>query len=566
MERPWLAHYDPDVPASLAPYPETTLVEAVARHARTVPERVALVFEGARVRYGELDRLSDAFAVALSRLGVRRGHRVALVLPNCPQFVIAELGAWKLGATVVPLNPLYNEEELVPPLASTGAQTVVVLTPFYERLRRVRARAGLKELIATNVKEFLPPLTRIAFGLLRERKGGHRIRLDPADHSFPALVAEGGRPDPAAAAGPGDLAFILLSGGTTGTPKGVACPHRGLVASALQTRAWLGKGFREAEDRMLLPLPLFHAAGGVLGQCTFLHAGGTLVLAPDPRDVSGLLRSIRRDRPAFFAGVPALLSAILRHPQAGRRGAFGSVRYSFSGAAPLHAETKRRFEAVTGCRVVEAYSLTEALVAPIGTPLRGKAKPGAVGLPGPDVDLRIVDAETGARDLPPGEVGEILIQAPQVMPGYWNAPAETALALRDHGPRGRWLHSGDLGYLDQEGYLFIVDRKKDLMKPGGLQVWPREVEEVILTHPAVAEVGVAAVPDIEKGEAVKAWVVLRDRQTVSPQELRMYCKTRLAPYKVPSQIELRAELPKSLVGKVLRRALVAEHLAARAAG
>jgi long-chain acyl-CoA synthetase len=307
---------------------------------------------------------------------------------------------------------------------------------------------------------------------------------------------------------------------------------------------------------VLLPLPLFHAFGCVAAQGLALVAHLPLVLVPNPRDLDDLVATIRRHRPAFFVGVPTLYSALLEHRdvKAGRAD-FRSMKLCVSGAAPLLAETRRRFETLTGGRLVEGYSMTEALIAGAIGPVRGQGKPGAVGLPLPDVEMKIVDAET-ARELPDGHVGEILIRAPQVMPGYWNAPEETADALRLRGDGGGpWLHTGDLGYLDTDGYLFLVDRKKDLIKTSGLQVWPREIEEALARHPAVSDVGVAGVPDPVKGEVAKAWVVLRPGTTATEEELRAFCKSQLAPFKAPARIEFRRELPKSMVGKVLRRVL-----------
>jgi long-chain acyl-CoA synthetase len=564
--RPWLRSYDAGVPASLAPYPEKTLLDVAAEVAHEQPDHPALVFKGARLSHGRMARLSDAFAAALHAAGVRRGDRVALLLPNCPQFVMAELGAWKAGAVVVPLNPIYNEAELRRPLADTGAETAVVLTPFYERLKSVQPETRIRRVIATNIKEHLPWHLRLLFTLFKERKEGHRVALRDGDQSLLDFLRSGaGAPLPGERPGPDDAALILMSGGTTGVPKGVVCPHRGLVATALQAHAWIRPVLADGQDVVMVPLPLFHAAAALLGLGTFLVGRNPLVLVPNPRDISDLLRTIRRERPAFFAGVPTLFNALLNHPDvASGKADFRSIKLCFCGAAPLMAETRRRFESLTGGRIVEVYSLTEALVAPIIGRVVGPNKPGAAGLPAPDVDLCIADPHSGEA-LPSAQVGEILIRAPQIMPGYWNNPEETALALREHDGE-RWLHTGDLGYLDEDGFLFIVDRMKDLIKPGGLQVWPREVEEAIASHPAVAETGVAGIPDATKGEAVKAWVVLRAGASLTAEELRLHCKQRLAPFKVPSEVEFRSELPKSMVGKVLRRALVEEHRARLTAG
>ncbi len=551
------------MPRSLHPYPEHTLLDVLAQTAREVPEHPSLLFKGARVTAAELWLHSDAFARFLLAKGIGAGDRVALLLPNCPQVVIATLGAWKVGAVVAPFNPIYGDHELTKPLADTQARLIVALTPFYERVKRIQNETAVETVVAANVKEHLPLGLRVLFTLFKEKREGHRIALRAGDVAFPeALRAPGTAP--LAAAKPDDTAFILLSGGTTGTPKGVVVPHRGLVQAACQLRAWLGPRIVAGQDRILLPLPFFHGFGCIATFGQALVGRNPLALVPNPRDIPDLVATIRRERPAFFVGVPTLYNALVNHPDVGSgRADFRSVRWCVSGAAPLLLETRRRFEALTGGRLVEGYSLTEAVIAAVVTPLGHGGKPGSVGTPLPDVDLRIVDAETGLRELPSGEVGEVLLQAPQIMPGYFDNPVETSLALRRHADGAVWLHTGDLGYMDADGFLFLVDRKKELMKISGLQVWPREIEEVVATHPAVAEVAVAGIPDPDRGEVAKAWVVLREGGRLDLEELRAYCRLRLAPFKVPAQLELRRDLPKSLVGKVLRRVLIDEDRARR---
>ena len=557
---PWLAHYDSGVPATLEPYPNRTLVDYLADAARQAPNSPALLFKGARVSYGELDRLSDACAAALAALGVRCGDRVGLLLPNCPQFFIAQFGAWKLGAIVAPLNPIYTEHELEGPLRDHGIETVVTLTRFYQRLKNIQAKTGVRRVIATNIKQHFPPLLRVLFTLFREKKDGDRITLKPGDHDFAhlLLVNRGRRasaPPPAA----GDPAVLLMSGGTTGTPKGVLGTHGAYVMAGQQIRTWNATALGGAGDVIFLPLPMFHVYGNVGVQALAFMVGAAMAIVPNPRDLADLLATVKRVKPTFFNGVPTLYIAMLKHPLV-KNGTidFKSIRICFSGAAPLLADTKARFEALTGARIVEGYSLTEAMMALCINPAKGENKLGSVGMPLPDVTVRIFDDDQGTRELAVKEVGEIAMAAPQLMAGYWNHADETANALRDHADGGvtrRFLHTGDLGYLDEDGYLFIVDRKKDLIKTSGYQVWPREIEEAISAHPAVAEVGVAGIPDATKGEVVKAWVVLREGQTVSESELRAFCREKLAPYKVPAKVEFRSDLPKTLIGKVLRRAL-----------
>jgi long-chain acyl-CoA synthetase len=556
---PWQRLYDADVRHTLAPYPDRTLLDYLAETARERPDHPALIFKGRRISYAELDRMSDAFAAALAALGVRKGDRVALVLPNAPQFVIAQFGAWKLGAIVVPLNPIYTEHELEGALTQTGAEVAIVLTPFLPHVRACKGRTRLRQIIATNIKEFLPPLTRILFTLVRERSGGHRATLESGELWFGDLLRHHATDSrPAATVTPGDPAIVLMSGGTTGTPKGVVAAHRAFVIAGLQLREWITSMSRDWDDVIMLPLPLFHVYGNVGVQSLALVSHNAVALVPNPRDIDDVLSTIDRVRPAFFTAVPTLFIALLNHERVKTgRVSFRSIKVCFSGAAPLLAETKTRFEALTGGRIVEGYSLTEAMMACVVNPLRGPNKIGSVGLPLPDVEVRIVDPINAAA-MPAGEVGEILLRGPQLMSSYWNDPEETALVLQPHGEGGPWLHTGDLGYVDEDGYLFIVDRQKDLIKTSGFQVWPREVEEALATHPAVAEVGVAGVNDPVKGQAVRAWVVLHAGQQVSEHDLQAHCRAIVARYKVPTRIEFRQQLPKTMVGKVLRRQLVAD--------
>ena len=558
--KPWLAHYDSDVAASLAPYPDKTLLDYLADLARDHGDQPALLFKGASMSYAALERLSDACAAALVSLGIRLGDRVALLLPNCPQFFVAEFGAWKAGAVVVPLNPIYSERELELALASTGASLVVALTPFYQRIKNIQGRTQVRRVVAASIKEYLPPVLRLLFTIFKENKGGHRITIAAGDAWFQTLLREHrSSPRPPVTVRPDDKAVILSSGGTTGTPKGVVGLHRHYVAAGRQLHEWTKSALTPWVDAIMLPLPMFHVYANVGVQPLAFVAPAPLSLVPNPRDIGDLLKTIRQVRPAFFSGIPTLYTAILNHPdvRAGKAD-LSSIKLCFSGAAALMAETKRQFEAATGARIVEGYSLTEGMMACCVNPVKGANKTGSIGLPLPDVDVRIVDAERGEREMPSGEVGELILRAPQYMAEYWNNSAETAATLRRHDDDGPWVHTGDLAYLDAEGYVFLVDRKKDMLKTSGFQVWPREIEEVLAAHPAVMEVGVAGVPDAVKGEVARAWVVLKAGQTATEDELRAYCRERLAPYKVPAKVEFRTDLPKTMVGKVLRRVLVEE--------
>ena len=562
----WLASYDADVPATLEPYPERSLcdflTETVAEHA----DRTALLFNGTKVSYGQLERLSDSFAAGLTSLGVRPGDRVALCLPNCPQFMIAEFGIWKAGAIAAPFNPGYSDREMEDALNATGAETVVVLNRFYERLKAIQARTSVKRLIPTAIKEYLPTTLRLAYTFLKEKDDGERITVREGDVAMTDLLdahrnASPSTRRPAAS----DAAVVLMSGGTTGAPKGVVGTHGGMVAAGLQLRAWLRSAMEEWTDVMMLPLPLFHVFANTGVQSLALINHNPISLVANPRELRDVLKEIESVRPAFLVAVPTLLNGLLHHPLV-RKGSvdFSSIKLCFCGAAALMAETKRRFEEMTGGIIVEGYSLTEAQMAVLANPVKGEKKVGSVGMPLPDVEVRIIDAEEGVRAMPQGEVGEIVLRAPQLMVGYWQRPDDTAEMLRT-GPTGeRLLYTGDLGYVDPDGYVFIVDRKKDLIKTSGYQVWPREIEEVIAGHPDVAEVAVAGVPDPMKGEVAKAWIVPRPGATVRPSEMKSYCRERLAPYKVPSEYEVVPDLPKSQIGKVLRRTLRQRELERRA--
>ena len=559
---PWLGHYDPGVNATLAPYSQRTLLEYVSEWASRDPSHPAILFKGSTLTYGQLEQLSSACAAAYRALGIVRGDRVALLLPNCPQFVIAELGAWKIGAIVAPLNPLYTEAELETALGESGATAMVVLTRYYHRIKHIQPRTSLRHVIATNIKDYFPPVLKLLFTLAREKRDGDRVTLAPGDHDLVSLLKRhAGAPASTASIRSDDPAVLLMSGGTTGTPKAALGAHRVYTYTGVQIRNWNAAVLRGPEDVCFVPLPLFHVYANVGIQALAFVNGSTLALVPNPRDLDDLLATIRRVKPAFFSAVPTLFIAMMNHPdvQSGKAD-FKSIRVCFSGASALLADTKQRFETLTGGRIIEGYSLTEAMMALCINPVSGENKLGSVGMPLPDVLVRIYDSDEGTRVLPPKEVGEIAISGLQLMEGYWGRPDETALVLRDHtdadGTR-RWLHTGDLGYLDEDGYVFIVDRKKDMIKTSGFQVWPREIEEVLAAHPAVAEVGVAGVGDPIKGEVVHAWIVVRTGHSTTEDELRAFCRSQLAPYKVPTRVEFRTELPKTMVGKVLRRALKA---------
>ena len=560
--KPWLKQYDKGVPHTLRPYTRCTLVDIVSNTVRQRPDHPAMFFKGAWISYSELDKFSNALATALVNIGIQKGDRVALLLPNSPQAIIGEFGIWKAGGIAVPMNPLYTEHELEFALNECGAETAIVLTPYYPKVKSIQPRTRLKRIIATNIKEYLPTIVRFVFTLLKEKKEGHRVALKAGDLWFRNLLSEyANLPKPQIPVKPEDPAVLLFTGGTTGSPKCAIGTHHALLMAGKQLDSWFRVVLKEWKDCIMLNMPLFHVYGQVGTMATGLVGHHPLVLIPNPRDLDDMVDTIKKVKPALLPGVPTMFIALSKHPQVqADKTALASLKLCVSGAAPLLLETKQRFETLTGGRIIEAYGLTESMIAAVCTPILGNYKRGAVGIPVPDVELRIVDAETGESELAASEIGEILVRAPQLMVGYWQHPIET-----DHTIRDGWLYTGDLGYLDEDSYLFIVDRKKDLIKPSGFQVWPREVEEVIAAHPSVAEVGVAGVPDAYQGEAVKAWVVLQAGQRVTADELRDYCREKLAAYKIPKHFEFRESLPKTTVGKILRRELTNEQTTSHAA-
>ena len=444
-------------------------------------------------------------------------------------------------------------------LNDSGVQVMFVMSNFYNTLKQVQPNTGLKTLIVSNIKETLPAVLRLLFTLSSEKKDGHRVNLQMGDTWMKTLIGRNpARERHPVSVGPDDVALFQYSGGTTGVSKGAVALHRNLVANALQIRSWLVNG-EDGREVLLMAIPLFHVYGMVAGMCVSVQMGATMIMIPNPRDLKDVLSSIDIYQATLFPGVPTLYNAIINNPGvlAGEY-KLRSIKACLSGSAPLLRETKERFEELTGGKLFEGFGLSEAPTATHCNPLLGENRTGSIGLPLPDVVARIISVEDEVTEMPQGQSGELVIQGPQVMRGYHNMPTETENVLRDG-----WLHTGDIAYMDQDGYFFIVDRKKELIKPGGYQVWPREVEEVIIEHPKVMEVGVAGVPDTYRGETVKAWVVLKAGETASEEEIQEWCRQRLAKYKVPTFVEFRSELPKTqMVGKLLRRELVRQHIEA----
>jgi long-chain acyl-CoA synthetase len=554
-DRPWFRFYDEGVPHHID-YPDISVFGLLEESAKKYPDSPCTILKGAVITYREMNEITDRLAAGIAALGVKKGDRVGICMPNTPQFVIAFFSILKAGGVIVSINPLYSPREIIHQVNDAGIETVFVMSNYYNLLKEAQPNTKIKKIIVSNLKEYLPPILAILFGLTMEKKGGFRVELAPEDIWFKELIARH-RPDerPKLDIGPEDVAIFQYSGGTTGISKGAVALHRNLVANALQCRYWT-TDVVDGEETVLMALPLFHVFGMVAGMLFGIHSGASLVMIPDPRDTKDILTSIQKYKASIFPGVPAMYNAINNRPEVieGKYN-LSTIKSCISGSAPLMRETKERFEALTGGKLVEGYGLSEAPTATHCNPLYGDIRSGSIGLPMSDVDCRIISLEDGITPLKPGEIGELCIKGPQVMKGYHNMPTETANTLRDG-----WLYTGDIAKMDEDGYFYIVDRKKELIKPGGYQVWPREVEEVISSHPKVLEVGVAGVVDAYRGETVKAWVVLKPGETATQKEMREYCKKNMAIFKVPTEVEFRTELPKTTVGKVLRRELVREHM------
>lgn len=552
--RPWHDYYDEGVPTSLT-YPEVPIFHFLEKSAEKYPDKACTIFKGAEISYREMSRITDELAAALVDLGVKKGDRVGVLIPNTPQFVMAYFGVLKAGGVVVATNPQYTGREIIHQANDSGMELMILMSNYYELVKSVQAKTKIKRIICTNIKETLPSLLSLLFTLAKEKKGGFRVTLRDDDIWLMDLLKKyQGHPAPDVEVGPEDTAIFQYSGGTTGVPKAAIGLHRNLVANTVQMLSWIRSAV-EGQEVVMMAIPLYHVYGMVAGMNYGMGVGASLVMVPDPRDLKDLLGNMQKYQTTIFPAVPALYNAINNYPDvvAGKYD-LSAIKACISGSAPLLRETKETFEALTGGAVFEGYGLSETPTATHCNPNYGENRTGSIGLPFPDVDARIIDLDDEVTELPPGEIGELVIKAPQVFKGYHNMPTETRNSLREG-----WLYTGDIARMDKEGYFYIVDRKKELIKPGGFQVWPREVEEVLQEHPAIQDVGVAGIPDPNRGETVKAWLVLKEGYTLDQAELKEWCLDKMARYKIPTEIEIRDELPKTHVGKLLRRELVREH-------
>jgi long-chain acyl-CoA synthetase len=558
--RPWLRHYARGVPAAID-IPDRPLTWLLDATVSKYPSHTSLIYYGTRLSYAQFSSLANRFATGLQRLGVQPGDRIAIALPNVPQYPIAYYGALRAGAVVIPTNPLYTGREMQHQLADSGARAIVMLDMFYPVVRTVREKTSLEHIILTSPADYLPPVLRKFYPLTQRgvrhpepRLTEKELREDKTLHVMQDLLearTKGGIEVynlPVARRGD-DLAVLQYTGGTTGLSKGAMLSHRNLLANALQARAWNADA-RDAQETTLCVAPFFHSYGMTVGMNLSIVGAATMVLLPQFK-VKQVVRAIRRYHPTQVPGIPTMYLAIMK--EMGKHTTeLRSIKYCISGASALPAKVRIDWERLTGGKLVEGYGLSEAAPVTHCNPLNGDVREGSIGLPLPGVDSAILDVKTGEA-LPAGETGEIVVKGPNIMQGYWNQPRETADIFL-HG----WMHTGDIGKMDEDGYFYVLDRSKDLIKASGFNIFPREVEEVLYQHPAVQEAAVVGVPHEYRVETVAAVIVLKPGYAPTEETRRgilAFCKKELTPYKVPKIVEFRASLPKSLIGKVLKREL-----------
>lgn len=550
--KPWLELYPEEIPKTLD-YGSQSVQQYLVDSAKKYPDKIAVHFMGKDISYEEIYESALKMANYLRAIGIQKGDRVAIMLPNCPQAVISYYGVLFAGAIVVQTNPLYTERELEYQMKDSGAKAIISLDILYPRISRIMSATELKDVIVTAIKDYLPFPKNILYPFIQKKQNGIVVKLSHEDphHLFTYIMKKAPAQEIRLDLDfENDLALLQYTGGTTGNPKGVMLTHKNLIANATACDAWLYK-MKKGEEVILGMLPFFHVYGMTTVLILSVMGGHKMVLIPK-FDVESALKAIDKQRPTLFPGAPTMYIGLLNHPQL-KRYDLSSIEACISGSAPLPLEIQQRFERETGGRLVEGYGLTESSPVTHANFLWGADNiPGSIGVPWPDTEAKIASMETG-EDLATGDIGEIAVKGPQVMQGYWNMPQETEKVLKDG-----WLFTGDLGYMDEKGYFYVVDRKKDMIIAGGFNIYPREVEEVLYEHPAIQEVVVAGVPDPYRGETVKAYLILKEGATITEKELDDFSRKQLAAYKVPRLFEIREEFPKTAVGKVLRRKLVEE--------
>jgi long-chain acyl-CoA synthetase len=556
--KPWVKFYEPGVP-EMVEIPGHTLHGSLSMAASKFPDNTASIFFDRKISYRDLDAAVTRFAAALQGLGVKKGDRVMIFLPNTPQFLIAFYGTLRAGGVVVPTNPQYVPREVAYQAKDSGAETIIGLTRTWKTMKEARADAPFKRLIVTNIKEYFPPVLKVLFTLAKEKKEGDRVDVtgEPGVYQFQDLLKGAGALAPVPV-DQSDIAVLGYTGGTTGVSKGAMLTHRNLVSQAAITLAWF-QGSVPGKEVLMGALPLFHSFGMTCVMNIGVHLGAAMILIPNPRDLPSVLEGAHKHRPTIFCGVPTMYAGINNFKDLSKYD-LTSIRYCTSGAAPLPEEVQTTFERITGGNLVEGFGLTETCSPTHVNPLKGTRKIGHIGVPVPNTLSKIVDPVSGA-DLPIGEIGEIAIQSPQIMKGYWQKPDETAKVMLP----GDFFLTGDLGTMDTDGFFKVVDRKKDMFIVGGFNVYPREIEEVLYQHPKVMEAAAVGIPDVKRGDNIKAFVVLKPGQTATSEEIIAFCRENLTRYKVLREVEFRDALPKTMVGKVLRRVLRDEELAKKAA-
>ncbi|PJF40739.1 MAG: hypothetical protein CUN55_12385, partial [Phototrophicales bacterium] len=575
LDRPWLSNYDEHVPHSLAPYPDWTIPDLLKMAAAEIPNTPSIIMPShlplignvAKITtYQQLYEQANALSNALlsDEFGLKKGDRVAILLPNSAAFVISWFGILGAGMVAVGINPTYPPERIAEMLRDSGAKAIITLSLFYNSLKQVRSQTPLEKIIVAYIKDDFHGLAKFLFGLTREKKDGHAVQVDTGDYVLSDLLRRYPKTPPAIEIKNTDYAIFQYTGGTTGPSKAAVSTHSAIVANTLQQNAWLsGTQKSEAGRKMLAAIPFYHVFGMISVIASSITARATMVIVINARDIDNLLNIINTYKPHIFHGVPALYNAINVHPsvQSGKID-LSSIEYCLSGSAPLPRPTKDQFEALSGGKLIEGYGMSEAPTATHCNPLNGENRPGSVGLPLPDVLCRIVDPEEPLRELPVGEVGEIAIHGPQLMSHYHERPTETQNTIVTDEEGRRWLLTGDLGRMSEDGYFYIVDRKKDMALIGGFNVYPNQVDQVLNEHPAVAEVAVGVIPHPEKvgQEALKAWVVVKEGMSVTPEELMEFASRKLARYEIPSRYEFIDSLPRTAVGKILRRELIRREL------
>ncbi len=544
MERPWLQHYDYFVPTSIR-YPKVPTHFMLDLAASKYKDAIATDFYGATLTYRQLRSMANQLAYGLSEMGIKKGDRVGLMLPNCPQIIIAYYAVLRIGAIVVNVNPLYTERELEHQANDSGMETIFCIDMHLEKVRNIKAKTSIKRTVVTRVPDYMMPDPLDSFS---------PYELSDGEYGFLDVVKSAGtKLPPIVDININEPAVLQYTGGTTGLSKGATLSHKNIVSNTVQVGLWASELMPPDQQIYLIVIPIFHSYGMTCGMNAGIFNGAKMVLIPR-FDIGDLLNSFMTHDITYFPGVPTLFTAILNHPDSAEA-RLDRVALFNSGSAPLPIETINGITAL-GISMTEGYGLSEASPVTHSTPILGVRKPGSIGIPFPDTDSKIVDPEDWEKELPAGAEGELIIKGPQVMLGYWNKPQETENQLKDG-----WLLTGDIARMDEDGYFYIVDRKKDLIIAGGYNIYPREVDEVLYQHPKVMEAAVIGIPHEYRGETVKAFIVLRPGETATAEEITAFCKENLAAYKVPKIIEFRSELPKTAVGKILRKELRAEELA-----